>query len=217
MTSSVRLSRPLHRRCAQCRRVQEVRLHALYHVVVPNKGGGTRRDGGYDCRFCGTANIIPVGEMPQGLVLRLPSREQIIAASVAREPAAPDEPPALVPAPSVPQSPPAPAKPVRSAAPAPAPVWIVGVKAQAALLDGFGRASRDPGGTCTAFLRASDGALVPIDARNQIDDGDILRWLDRSGCELLVLGGSEPDGRRWKAVFHPIAGAATLVIEARDP
>ncbi len=204
------LSRPLQRRCAQCRRVQDVRLPALYHVVVPNKGGGTRRDGGYDCRFCGAANIIPATEMPQGLVLQLPSHAQQIAAAaeaksgalvapeMAKEPATP--PPVVTPP-----------RPVAKRLPPPA--WIVGAKAQATLTSAFARAGADRDGFCTAFVRGPDGALRLVDPRDRIADGELLDWLDRSACELLVLGGAGGDGSRWKAVFHPVAGAVTLAIE----
>lgn len=212
MVPTSRLSRPLQRRCAHCRRVQDVRLSALYHVVVPNKGGGTRRDGGYDCRFCGSVNIIPATEMPQGLVLQLPSREEQIAAKApaptepvqSATPASDAEPP--TPAIATPAPPRPPAK--RLAAPS----WIVGAKARAILATAFARVATAKDGICTAFVR-TDGAPKLVDPRGEIASGDILDWLDRTACELLVLGGSETDGSRWKAIFHPLAGAATLTIE----
>ena len=215
MIAAPHLTRPLQRRCQHCRRVQDVRLPALYHVVVPNKGGGTRRDGGYDCRVCGTANVIPANEMPQGLVLQLPSRAEWLAAKDAvsdttgaspSEPSAPDAP--------MPAPPPTPAEPKRAAVKRPpSPAWIVGTKAQAVLVKTFAHAREATDGSCTAFVRTRAGALLAIDARDAIGDGDILDWLDRTACELLVLAGSEADGARWKAVFHPFAGAATLAVQ----
>ena len=209
MTAPLRLSRPLQRRCAQCRRVQDVRITALYHVVVPNKGGGTRRDGGYDCRFCGHENVIPATEMPQGILIALPDHaEQRRAAEAAK---APDDPePAVTPTPGPKKKPPAPV--VSKAKAAPPPTWIVGTAARKLLVDAHDRSERDPRGLCSAYLRAEDGALEVVDIRGRID-GDILGWLDGAACELLVLAGGHADGSRWKAVFHPLAGAATLAVE----
>ena len=213
MVLASRLSRPLQRRCAHCRRVQDVRLPALYHVVVPNKGGGTRRDGGYDCRFCGTANIIPASEMPQGLVLQLPSRAELlpVAATSAETPNASGSETDDVEAPAPSPSPAAPPRPAVKRVPPPA--WIVGAKAQTTLVKAFERSKADSDGLCTAFVRTDGGVPALVDPRDQVDDGDLLDWLDRNACELLVLGGSGADGSRWKAVFHPFAGAATLAIE----
>lgn len=215
MAVTSRLSRPLQRRCTHCRRIQEVRLTALYHVVVPNKGGGTRRDGGYDCRFCGTPNVIPSGEMPLGLVLQLPSRADLQAADTkAPETQAPDtkiaEPPEATAVDAAP-APKAPARPPTTKR-TPPPAWIVGTKARTMLTTAFDRVRQSASAHCTAFVRDPAGALSLVDARALIDDGDILDWLDRSACELLVLGGSG-GGMRWKAIFHPIAGAATLAVE----
>jgi hypothetical protein len=217
MVLASRLSRPLQRRCTQCRRVQEVRLPSLYHVVVPNKGGGTRRDGGYDCRFCGTANAIPANEMPQGLLVSLPSHAELIAsAAAAAEPvasAASDGDGAGGGAVSAVAAVPTPAQPRRVAKSVPPPVWIVGAKARATLLEAFARATTTSDGLCAAFVRTAQGPPMLVDPRGRMGDDDILDWLDRTACELLILGGSGPDGSRWKAIFHPIAGAATLAIE----
>ena len=195
-------------------------MPALYHIIVPNTGGGTRRDGGYDCRFCATANAIPVGEMPQGLVLHLPSREQAIAALVAKRTgsaAEKNEPTGSMPQTlqGTPKSDRADAKPLPkpTPTPTPTPTWIVGLKAREALIAAFDRAVVDPTAICTAFLRTKIGRPAAIDPTNQIVDGNLLAWLDRNDCELLILGGSETDGRRWKAVFHPLAGAASFVLE----
>jgi len=214
MVAATRLSRPLQRRCAQCRRVQDVKLPALYHVVVPNQGGGTRRDGGYDCRFCATPNIIAANEMPQGLLLQLPSREEQIAA-VAAAKLASAVPAAEIASPAPAPAPPSPA-PHRAEKRLPPPSWITGAKARATLVAAFGRARDADDGHCTAFIRTPAGALSLVDARERLGDGDILDWLDRTACELLVLGGSQADGSRWKAVFHPVAGAATLAVEPRN-
>ncbi len=217
MPLASRLLRPLQRRCAQCRRVQEVRLPALYHVVVPNKGGGTRRDGAYDCRFCGTPNEIPASALPQGLLVELPSRSALIAAAAAPSPADP-APPAAVAAPDPPSlapSGPTPSGPApsRAAKRTPPPAWIVGGMARTTLETAFARTAARRGDICTAFLRDEQGAPRLIDPRGSVTDGDILDWLDRHDCELLVLGGTGTDGSRWKLVFHPFAGAATLAVE----
>lgn len=74
MLSPARHTRSLQRQCAQCRRGQNVRPSALYHIVVPNTRGGTRREGGFDCRYCGFANVIPATALPPGLLPALPSQ-----------------------------------------------------------------------------------------------------------------------------------------------
>jgi hypothetical protein len=212
---TARLSRPLQRRCAQCRRVQEVRLAALYHIVVPNRGGGTRRDGGYDCRFCGTANPIPATEMPQGLVATLPSRDEQRAAATA--------PPLPHPVAEAPESAPPqvrPAQPIAATATRPPPTdrtappaWVVGGAAHALLKDAVRRTGRAADGFCTAYVRDAAGVMTVVELRDRVEPDAFLAWLDHSRCELLVLGGTGPDGSRWTAVFHPFAGAATLAVE----
>ena len=211
---TARLSRPLPRRCAQCRRVQEVRLAALYHIVVPNRGGGTRRDGGYDCRFCGTANPIPATEMPQGLVATLPSRdEQRAAATAVPQPvadAAERAPPPVRPAQPIPARATHLPRPDRIAPP---PAWVVGDAAHAMLKDAVRRTRRATDGFCTGYVRDAAGLLIVVELRDRLEPDTILAWLDHSRCELLVLGCTDPDGSRWKAIFHPLAGAATLAVE----
>lgn len=41
----------------------------------------------------------------------------------------------------------------------------------------------------------------------------MLDWLDRIDCEVLLVGGTRSDGTRWKLLFHPFAGAASLADE----
>ncbi len=152
--------------------------------------------------------------MPQGLILQLPSHAERLAAAEA-DAAKTSEPPVDIQASITAASSPAtaaPAPPRAAAKRPPPPAWIVGSKARTLLLNAFGRVKAASDGHCTAFVRR-DGALALLDPRGGMDDGDLVAWLDSNACELLVLAGSETDGSRWKAVFHPLAGAATLAIE----
>lgn len=199
-----------------------MRLASLYHVVVPNKGGGTRRDGGYDCRHCGFANQIPASEMPQGLLSVLPSQseQRKIAAPANTNGLAPVEPPRPI-APPTPTPRPIAVIPLvmspddldtairRQSVPA----WVAGVEALALLRTAQTDASENLQGFCVAFAREADGTLSIIDGQAQAPSADLLEWLDAIGCELLVIGGTRNNGARWKMVFHPIGGAASLAEE----
>ncbi|QXQ07182.1 hypothetical protein KX816_03805 [Sphingosinicellaceae bacterium] len=181
----------------------------LYYVTVPNKGGGTRRDGGFNCRFCGQQNLVAPNELPVGVLTTLPSQADRLLAT---ETSAANPVSAPVPAP-------VPAAPVKSAVKAKPqantvkpPAWVTGAEARQLLLGAYQRTKE-----LTAFTRRADGTLqagtlVPPKAGT-----DLIAWLDQIACELLVLGGVNGDGSRWKAVFHPSAGAATLAREPGGP
>ena len=204
-----RLLRPLQRKCTSCRRSQTVALDVLYYVTVPNKGGGTRRDGGFDCRFCGRQNLIPPNELPAGILTSLPSQADRLATPERHPPSAASAP---VPAPVaiVPAAPAMKAKP--PAVQAKPPVWATGATARQLLLSAYQRSKES-----TAFTRGADGALQAGALDLPKSGVDLVAWLDRNVCELLVLGGANGDGSRWKAVFHPVAGAATLALEPAAP
>lgn len=221
---SPRLPRPLQRRCEACRRTQDVPLGSLYHVVVPNKGGGTRRDAGYDCRYCGHQNPIPASALPPGLVTGLPSREILRKSKATAEPLVTTPPhampssPKASPIPPMPDQPPPLQKQVEKAAAPPAispvqPIWVRGSDARKSLWDAHARSEQDAAGLCTAFLRATDGKLQVVDARRRIPTDAIVDWLDQHGCELLVLGGTLAGAGSWKMIFHPLGGAASLLDE----
>jgi hypothetical protein len=207
MTEPSRLSRPLQRRCISCRRPQTVALNVLYYVTVANTRGGTKRDGGFDCRFCGHQNLVPSRELPGGILTSLPSQGDRLLAirnsptHVANDPAPVPASIALAKTPSKTNPPRISTKP---------PVWVTGAAARQLLLTRHQQSNE-----ATIFTRRTDGTLQ-VGALSPRGAGiDFVVWLDEIACELLVLGGQNSDGSRWKAVFHPSAGAAALAHELR--
>ncbi len=200
-----RMARPLQRKCASCRRSQTVALSVLYYVTVPNKGGGTRRDGGFDCRFCGHQNLVPPNELPAGILTTLPSQADRLHATET-PPASVVSAPVPTPVPTAPVKPAVKAKPQANAVKPPA--WVTGAEARQLLLGAYQRSKE-----ATAFTRRADGTLQVATLEPPKAGTDLIAWLDQIACELLVLSGANGDGSRWKAVFHPSAGAATLAQE----
>jgi len=98
------------------------------------------------------------------------------------------------------------------------PAWIVGSGARKVLIEALARIARHSGAAVAIANRRSGFESVDVDLPDgEIDAAgiesfavDMLEALDEMRADLVVLGG-EVGGRRWQAVLHMTAGAASFV------
>ncbi|GGE05858.1 hypothetical protein GCM10011529_10310 [Polymorphobacter glacialis] len=177
----------------------------LFATIVPNQGGGTRKEAAYDCPACARQNDVPAALLPKGLVPLLPLREAWLAARAVEVVAVPEP----VAAPLVAAEPALAAKvePVAVAA-VPAlevPVWATGKSGRSLLDEGL---SAVRAGTASMVgLRRRDGQFVAEAIAVEAVE-DLLDSLDEMDCELLIIDGGLGAG---KTIFHPRAGATSFV------
>lgn len=175
--------RPLQRQCAiaTCRQRRNIPLSEIFFLTVPNRGGGTRKDGGYVCPACGADNHIPANHLPKGLLPQLLSREATVKQNLT--------------------------KGGQSSAPA----WAIGPAARAMLITALGKAAENPSHDILVMAREA-GALLDFG----VDEDDLkidrfLNYLDEIDAEIVIITGTEELGESWKLIFHPTAGAASLI------
>lgn len=100
----------------------------------------------------------------------------------------------------------------------PLPTWVVGSSAKMVLIDALARISRHGGDAVAIADRRSGFEKVSVDLphddmdRRQIARfaDEMLKVLDGMRADFVVLGGNVA-GRRWQAVLHITAGAASFV------
>lgn len=100
----------------------------------------------------------------------------------------------------------------------PIPTWVVGSSAKTVLIDALARISRHGGDAVAIVDRRSGFEKIAVDLPDDdMDPGQIARFanemlkvLDDMRADFVVLGGNV-GGRRWQAVMHITAGAASFV------
>lgn len=98
------------------------------------------------------------------------------------------------------------------------PTWVVGSSAKTVLIDALVRISRHGGDAVAIADRRSGFEKIAVDLPDDdIDPSQIARFanemlkvLDDMRADFVVLGGNV-GGRRWQAVMHITAGAASFV------
>lgn len=176
--------RPLQRQCAiaTCRQRRNIPLSDIFFLTVPNRGGGTRKDGGYVCPACGADNHIPANHLPKGILPQLLSREATVKPGVA--------------------------KVGQTSAP---PAWAIGPAARAMLITALGKAAENPSHDIVVMAREA-GVMLDFGVDEEdLEIDRFLNYLDEIEADLVIIATAEGAKDGWKLVFDPTAGAASLI------
>lgn len=212
----------LQRRCEAdgCGHRQRVTVRDLFTVMAKVNYGGTRKEAAFKCARCSAHNVLMRQFLPRGVFEILPNLQAFESTPA---------PAKIVPSAPVPVTIPA-VKPkaVQAASPDPAPVtrpqaagqpaatppeWLTGKAAFLALCRDLNRSILEEG-DIAALGRSKEGALIPLNLDfRSVSAEALLAFLDQNTVELLVIGGVNADGSRWKTIFHPHAGMASMVTE----
>lgn len=205
-----------------CNHRQRITAPDLFTAFGRGKFGGTESQVRYECGRCKAHQILPQDFLPKGLASILPTEETRNSVSAqGLSPAKPQDatqtslrPKAVSrAAPHRPTSKPARRQTEASSLPQHVPHWITGSAALQILCQNL-RTAFETGGAILPLVTGPDGGLQECKLRLtevRTRPERILDVLDLNDIDLLIVSGTSKGGARWQTLFHPLAGAASMI------